>query len=107
VLIETLEKEKPRLASNLGSSSFVLKDNGLFIEFPGNMEFAYKNTIDRVDYLREVISRITRQKVKVVVAVDQNSRSEEESRKKELENDPKINRLADKIKGKVSSIEKL
>lgn len=107
VLIETVGKEKPRLASNLGSSSFALKDNTLFIEFPGNMEFAYKNTIDQIDHLKEVISRIMKQKVKVVITVDQNSRSEEETRRKELENDPKINRLADKIKGKISSVEKI
>ena len=107
VLIETLGKKEPRLASNLGSSSFALKDNTLFIEFPGNMEFAYKNTIGQIDHLKEVISRITKQKVKVVITVDQNSRSEEETRRKELEDDPKINRLADKIKGKIASVEKI
>lgn len=107
VLIETVGKDKPRLASNLGSSSLALKDNTLFIEFPGNMEFAYKNTIDQIDHLKEVISRITKQKVKVVITVDQNSRSEEETRRKELEDDPKINRLADKIKGKIASVEKI
>ncbi|NIM17016.1 MAG: DNA polymerase III subunit gamma/tau [Candidatus Aminicenantes bacterium] len=107
VLIETVEKDNSRLASNLGSSSFALKDNTLFIEFPGNMEFAYKNTIDQIDYLKEVISRIMKQEVKVVITMDQNSRSEEEARRKELENDPKINRLADKIKGKISSVEKI
>jgi DNA polymerase III gamma/tau subunit len=107
VLIETLEKEKPRLASNLGSSSFALKDNALFIEFPGNMEFAYKHTSEQIDYLKEVIYRITKQKVKVVITMDQNSRSEEEARRKELEKDPKINRMADKIEGKISSVEKI
>jgi DNA polymerase-3 subunit gamma/tau len=107
LLIESIGKENPRLASNIGSSSFVLEDNTLTITFPGNMEFAYNNSLDYIGYLKDMLYRLMNRNIEVKLSLDQNSRSEEETRKKELGNDPKINRLADKIKGKIASIEKI
>jgi hypothetical protein len=46
--------------------------------------------------------------MEVDVTLDRNKNSnEEEAKKKKLESDPKVNRLADKIKGRIVSIEKI
>jgi DNA polymerase-3 subunit gamma/tau len=108
LLTETVGKEKPRLASALQSSSFSVKNSTLYIQFPQDLEYAYKNTIDHVDYLKDTILRIFNQQIEVDVTLDKNKNSnEEEANKKELEKDPKVNRLADKIKGRIVSIEKI
>lgn len=107
LLTETVAKEKPRLASALQSSSFSVKNSTLYIQFPQDLEYAYKNTIDHVDYLKDTIFRVFNQQIEVDVTLDKNKNSnEEEANKKKLESDPKVNRLADKIKGRIVSIEK-
>ena len=107
-LIETIGKEKLRLASALGSSAITLENNTLNIKFPKDLVVAYKNVENHIDYLKETIYRLLKRRVDVSVTLDTNSsRSEEEARKKELENDEKIKGLADKIKGKMVSIEKI
>jgi len=108
LLTETVGKEKPRLASALQSSSFSVKNNTLYIQFPQDLESAYKNTVEHVDYLKDTIFRICNQQVEVDVTLDRNKNSnEEEANKKKRESDPKVNRLADKIKGRIVSIEKI
>lgn len=108
LLTETVGKEKPRLASALQSSSFSVRNSTLYIRFPRDLEYAYKNTIDHVDYLKDTIFRIFNQQIEVDVTLDSNKNSnEEEANKKKLESDPKVNRLADKIKGRIVSIEKI
>lgn len=107
-LIKTVGKENPRLASALESSAITLENNTLGIKFPKDFEIAYKNVGNHIDYLKETIYRVFKKKVDVKVTLDKNnSRSEEDARKKELENDEKIKGLADKIKGKMVSIEKI
>lgn len=108
LLIESVGKEKPRLASALQSSSFSIKDNTLHIQFTRDLEYAYKTTIDHVDYLKETIHRDLNQQVEIDVTLARNkTSSEEETRKKELEGDPTLNRLADRIKGRIVSIDKI
>ncbi len=107
ILIDTVSKEKPRLASNLGSSSFSLQENTLNITFTGDMEFAYKNVVEHTDYLEEILSKVLKRRAEINVRIDKSNLKEEETRKKELENDPNINRLADRIKGKIVSVEKI
>ncbi len=107
LLNETLAEEQPRLVSALQSSTFFLKDNTLDIRFPRDLELAYKHTIDNVDYLKETIHRLLNQQVKIEVSLDTgNNANEEETRRKELERDGNLNRLADKIKGRIVSVEK-
>jgi DNA polymerase-3 subunit gamma/tau len=108
LLTETVGKEKPRLANTLHLSSFSVKNSTLSIQFPGNLESSYKNTIEHVDYLKDTIFRVFNQRVEIDVKLEKNKNSnEEEANKKELEKDPKVNRLADKIKGRIVSIEKI
>lgn len=108
LLTETVTKEKPRLANVLQLSSFSIKNGTLHIQLPGDLESAYKNTIDHVDYLKDMIFRVFNQQVEVEVTLDRNKNSnEEEANKKELESDAKVSRLADKIKGRIVSIEKI
>lgn len=108
LLIEMVGKENRRLASSLESSSFHLENNTLKIKFPRDFEIACKNAGNHLDYLKEAASRVIKRKVDVSVTLDKNnSHNEVETRKQELENDEEINRLADKIKGKMVSIEKI
>jgi DNA polymerase-3 subunit gamma/tau len=107
---ETVGKENERLASALQSSSLSIKNHTLYIQVPRDLENAYKNTSEHVDYLKATISRFFNQQVEVEVTLARNKNSsEEEANQKEKEqgNDPKINRLADKIKGRIVSIEKI
>ena len=71
------------------------------------MEYAYQNTQNQVSYLQDVVSRIYKKGVDVRVELDKSVIDEKESRIKELEKDKKVSRLADKIKGKIVSIEKI
>lgn len=108
LLTETVEKEKTRLAMALQNSSFSVKNSTIYIQFPGNLDLAYKTTLDHVDYLKDTIFRAFNQQVEIDVTLDKNkSSNEEEANKKKLEKDPKVNRLADKIKGRIVSIEKI
>jgi DNA polymerase III gamma/tau subunit len=108
LLTETVGKEKPRLANTLQASSFSVKNSTLYIQFPRDLEYAYKNTIEHVDYLKDTIFRIFNQQIEVDVTLARNINSnEEEANKKKLEKDPKVNRLADRIKGRIVSIEKI
>ena len=108
LLIETVSKENPRLASALESSSFSLENDALHITFPGDFEISWKNAQGHIDYLKDVVSRILKRNIEVVVGFDKNnSRSEEEARKKEIEKDKEVTRLADKIKGQIVQIEKI
>jgi len=108
LLIETVGKENPRLASALESSVFTLENSTLNIKFSRDFEIAYKNVGNHIDYLKETIYRVHKKRVDVNITLDKNnSRSEEDARKKELENDEKIKGLADKIKGKMVSIEEI
>jgi DNA polymerase-3 subunit gamma/tau len=106
-LIETIKKEKPRLASNLESSSLKIQGGVLEIQFPGDMDFAHKNTSDHIDYLKDILYRISRQPVEVSVTIDKTSANQTQARKEELENDPKVNSLKDRIQGKILSVDKI
>jgi DNA polymerase-3 subunit gamma/tau len=107
-LIDTLSKEKPRLASTLQASSFFIKNNTLYIQIPQELEYAQKNILDHVDFLKKTISHTFNRQVEIAVSLDMKKNgNNEEAKKKELENDPKVKRLADKIKGRTVSIEKI
>ena len=109
LLVETMKKEEnTRLEAAFQTSSFTLKNNTLYIQFPQDLEFAYKNSLDRVEHLEEMILRVLHQRVEVKVSLDSSKNSnEEETRKKELESDVKVNRLRDRVQGKLVSIDKV
>jgi DNA polymerase III subunit gamma/tau len=106
-LIEAVKKENTRLASNLENATLSMKENTLHIVFPKTMEMAYKNAADQIDFLNEQVSRIQKQKIKIELALDKNNVGEEEAREKQLKEDPQIMSLAERMKAKSTSVEKL
>lgn len=106
-LIETVSREQPRLANNLKSAAVTFTGNILAVKFPGDMEFAYKNSLGLSDYLKTTLGRIARNKVEVQITIEGNGRNQTEARAKELENDPRITNLADKIKLKLNDVKKV
>jgi DNA polymerase III subunit gamma/tau len=107
MLIESIRKEQPRLASGLGAATLSIKDNTLSIVFPAGMEIAYKNTEIHKEFIKEATFRIRKQKMEVELSIDKNSSNGEDARIKELEKDPKLGGLAEKLKGKMVSIDKI
>jgi len=104
----TVKKEKPSLVSALHVSSMSLKDNTLYIQFPQDMEFPYKSTVDNLDYLKETLKRTLNLQLEIEISLDKNNSSNsEESRKKELEKDKNIKGLQERIKGRINSIDKI
>ena len=76
--------------------------------FPQDLEFAYKASLERVEYLEETILRVLHKRVEVEISLDRSKNgNEEETRKRELESDVKVNRLLDRVQGKIVSIEKI
>lgn len=106
-LIETVSREQPRLANGLKSADVTFTGNTLTIQFPGDMEFAYKNTVNLSNYLKDTLTHISKRNVEVKVTIGENDRNQTEARAKELENDPRITSLADKIKLKLNDVKKV
>jgi DNA polymerase III subunit gamma/tau len=108
LLIEKVEESYPRLGSAFQDSAFSLKNNILSIHIPQDLEFAYKNSLERVDYLEKTILQSLHQPVEVQVLLDSSKNSnEEETRKKELESDVNVSGLLDRVQGKLVSIDKI
>jgi DNA polymerase-3 subunit gamma/tau len=105
-LMEIVSRENPRMASALGESALTLKNDTLNIKIPSDLKYAFKNIQGNLDYLKEVLLRILKKKVDIYLELDQKNARETEARIKQLEKDKKTKRLADKIKGKIVSIEK-
>jgi DNA polymerase III subunit gamma/tau len=107
LLIEKVKQDKPRTAAALGSSTIVLNNDTLVITIPGDIEIAFQNAQANSDYLKETASGILKRTIELQLKLDKEVVDERDARIKELEKDKKTNRLADKIKGKIVSIEKM
>lgn len=106
-LLETLKKEKPRLAANLASASVSMTENKMVIKFPPAMESAYRNTEEHIDEIKELFMRTTRQNVEINAFIDKAGADAEEARLKQIENDPKITGLAGRLQSKMISVKKI
>ena len=97
------------MSSSLKSAELSLSGDLLLARFPGDLDIAYTNAEKHRNYLSETAARVLGRPVKVEITLDnrKSNAGQREDRKKELENDPKINSLADKIKGKVVSVDKI
>jgi len=104
-LIETVRKDNMRLSANIASSQVTLKDNILYIKC--STKIAHDNASSQVDYLKDVVSKLANRKMDVEISFDNSAVSEEEARIKELEKDPKITSLADRLKGRINSVKKI
>ncbi|MCP5048027.1 MAG: DNA polymerase III subunit gamma/tau [bacterium] len=106
-VIEAVGKENPRMASALGATGFSLREDTLDVTFPADLEYAHKNMNDKIDFLTQVVQAVLKRKVTISLLLDRKNLDEKTNRIKELESDKEVNRLADKIKGKIVSIEKV
>lgn len=101
-----IEKEKPRLASVLSSSSLVVRDNALVIEVGANFENAGKMLKENKPYLLEVVQDLAGKEIGLEVVLQPQKTAADESRiVQDLKSDKKIKSLKDKIKGNVIAVE--
>ncbi len=105
-LKDTIEKEKPRLASVLSSSSLKLHNDVLLIQVAANFENAWKMMKENRVYLQQTLGQLSGKELGVEITLQELKPEKEESKLvEELKNDKKIKSLKDKIKGNVISIE--
>jgi DNA polymerase-3 subunit gamma/tau len=103
-----IEKEKPRMASVLSSSSLVLRDNTLFIEVAANLENAWKMMKENKAYLSGLAQSLAGREVGLeIVLQEAHAKAGEERSVQDLKNDKKIRSLKDKIKGSVIAVESI
>jgi len=107
VWIETIAREQPRLANSLKSAAVNFTGNTLTVKFPGDMEFAYKNSLNSGEYLKDTLTRIAKRDVDIQVTIEENGKTQTDARVKELENDPRITTLAEKIQLKLNGVQKV
>ncbi len=101
-----IEKEKPRMASVLNSSSLSLRDNTLFIEVAAGLENAWKMMKENKPYLAELAQNLAgREVVLEIVMQEAQPQGEEKKIVQDLKNDKKIRSLKDKIKGRLIAVE--
>jgi DNA polymerase-3 subunit gamma/tau len=105
-LKERIEKEKPRLASVLSSSSLKLQNDVLLIQVSANFENAWKMMKENKAYLQQAAGQLAGKALGVEIVLQELKPEKAENKLvEELKNDKKIRSLKDKIKGNVISIE--
>ncbi len=101
-----IEKEKPRMASVLSSSSLTYRGNTLFIEVAANFENAWKMMKENRPYLNELAQELAGREVGLeIVLQEAPAKTGGERIVQDLKNDKKIKSLKDKIKGSVIAVE--
>lgn len=105
-VVEKLRNENPRMASALGAASFLLENNRLVITFSGEFEFAYQSLMkEQADNLKTVVSDLLKRTIDLEITIDKTQVSEEREKIETLKTDKNITSLADRIGGKIVSIE--
>lgn len=107
VLTEAVAREHPRLASALGEASYSLNNGSMTLVFPAHLDIAYNNMQKKNSYLVDMVRGLTGQNVELLMKLGKKTVDENEKRIKELEKDPNIKSLKDRIKGNIVSIEKI
>jgi DNA polymerase III gamma/tau subunit len=101
-----IEKEKPRMASVLSSSSLVVRDNALVIEVGANFENAGKMLKENKPYLHDLARALAGREIGLEIILQPGKPDADEDRiVQDLKTDKKIRSLKDKIKGNVIAVE--
>ena len=101
-----VEKEKPRMASVLGSSHLALRGNTLIIEVASHLENAWKMMKENRPYLLELAQGLAGREIGLEVVLKEGQAKNDSGRiVQELKNDKKIKSLKDRIKGSVIAVE--
>jgi DNA polymerase-3 subunit gamma/tau len=103
-----IEKEKPRMASVLSSSTLSLRGGTLTIEVAANFENAWKMMKENRAYLSDVAQGLAGHEVAVEIVLQEPPAAAGGGRPvQDLKNDKKIKSLKDKIKGSVVAVESI
>jgi hypothetical protein len=107
-LKERVEKEKPRLASVLGSSALKLQHDVLLIQVAAHFENAMKMMKENKAYLQQLAGQLSGKALGLEISLQEPKPGKDENKLiEELKNDKKIKSLKEKIKGNVISIENI
>jgi len=107
-LINIFSQSDPRLSSDVKNSKFILNSDELVIEFDGDMSLSLENVNNNVKLLESKIKEIYGKALNIKTVLS--NRSMRDDKKKETENikeDEAINKFADRIKGRVVSVESI
>lgn len=104
-VVEKISREKPRMASALGGASFLLENNRLVVTFSADFEFAYNSMKEQADELKTIVSRLLERNIDIEITIDKTQLSEEQEKIETLKTDKNITSLADRIGGKIVSVE--
>jgi DNA polymerase-3 subunit gamma/tau len=103
-----IEREKPRMASVLSSSSLTLRGSTLFIEVAANFENAWKMMKENKPYLAALAQELAGREVGMEIVLQEAApKAGGEKSMPDLKNDKKIKSLKDKIKGNVIAVERI
>ncbi len=106
IMLDRMQKEKPRLAAALGGSHLALTEHRLAIEISNDYEHFANTLRQNAEYFKDLVFRLKKMRVEVDVVVVKGG--EKEKRKSEIEalkKDEKINGLMNTLKGKLVTIE--
>lgn len=108
-LMNRLAKSDPRLSSDIGSANFIFNnDNGIIVEFDGDMTLSMENIKNNIEVLKKALKEIcNRDLIVKPVLSDRSSLEEKKKEINEIRKDEKINKLADKLKGRIVSVESI
>jgi DNA polymerase-3 subunit gamma/tau len=103
-----IEKEKPRMASVLNSSTLSFRDNTIFIEVAAGLENAWKMMKESRPYLAELAQSLAGREVGLEIVLQESQPAGGgEKIVQDLKNDKKIKSLKDKIKGRLIAVESI
>ena len=104
-VVENLGKENPRMASALGAATFLLENNRLTITLSGDFEFAYQSMKEQAENLKTVVADLLKRTIDLEITIDKTQVNDEKEKIETLKTDKNITSLADRIGGKIVSIE--
>ncbi|MBN2347083.1 MAG: DNA polymerase III subunit gamma/tau [Candidatus Aminicenantes bacterium] len=106
VLKHRVEKEKPRMASVLGSSTLALHGASLTIEVAAHLENAWRMMKENRSYLGELARELSGREIALEIVLREDPPRESGPRAiQDLKNDKRIRSLKEKIKGSVIAVE--
>ncbi len=103
-----IEKEKPRMASVLNSSTLSFRDSTLYIEVAAGLENAWRMMKENKPYLAELAQSLAGRDVGLEIVLQESQPADGgEKIVQDLKNDKKIKSLKDKIKGRLIAVESI
>lgn len=107
-LISVFNEDKPRLANLMGEANLKIVDDKIVFGFHSSYSAGEKLIEDNRDFILSTIARIMGRSLGIEIDIDEaRDKKNDEDRVRNIQQDPKINSLLDKLKGKMVSIENI